>query len=72
MILGDFWAYDHSETFTSLSYFWKMNVLKKKSRNYFDSENWPILSIIIYQRASYCNTYKSDIDAVELSNVDIY
>ena len=29
MILGDFWAYDHSETFTSLSYFCKMNVLKK-------------------------------------------
>ena len=65
MILGDFWAYDHSETFTSLSYFCKMNVLKKKSRSYLDFENWPILS-------SFFNNYKSDTDAVELPNVDIY
>ena len=49
----------------------KSEVLKKKSRSYHDSENWPILTIIIYHIVSYFNN-KSVTGALELPNVDIY
>ena len=42
-ILRVFYRYDHYETFTSLFYFWKTNVLKKLVF-YLDFENWGSLT----------------------------
>ena len=43
-ILRDFLRYDHYETFTSLFYFWKTDILKKKLEFHLNFENSSFLT----------------------------
>ena len=48
-----FLHYDHYETFTSLFYFWKTNILKKSLEFYLDFENLSFLTNFGFSRGAY-------------------
>ena len=52
-ILRVFYHYDHYETFTSLFYFWKTNILKKSLEFYLDFENLSFLTNFGFSRGVY-------------------